>query len=190
MMPLMLATAAYFAHLVSRRVIRDEILARIPAIGLGSWRYLRRLRLGEFLYVIRLRQTSLSTLANSVFMRRIRELSYRAIDFDRSLEKRTAKSRVYDLLSSDPNATALLALVPSNKLRSAVQAAALVPTTLWFDYPAQLPNLVASGQATLCHNLMSFLAAGFGIEPRGFPPEIRKLWERLESDWSRFNADP
>jgi hypothetical protein len=65
----------------------------------------------------------------------------------------------------------------------------LVPTTLWFDNPAQFPNLVGSGQATLCYKLMLFLAIGFATDPQGFPPEIRKLWERLESDWSRFDSD-
>jgi hypothetical protein len=189
-MRFLLAAAAYLALRVSRCVIGEEIVARIPAIDLGAWRYLQKLRLGEFLYMLRLRRTLLSVLANSVFMGRIRELIYRVNDRDRALAKKTAKGRIYDLLSPDPSVTTSQAPALSHKLKAVIQAAAVVATALWFDDMSQLSSLPSSSQVTLCHNLKSFLTSVFGADATSFPAETHKLWELLQLDWSHFNADP
>jgi hypothetical protein len=60
-----------------------------------------------------------------------------------------------------------------------------MPTTLWFEQPDQLDDLVACGQATLCHALLCHLERD-GEPTAAATSELaaraRHLWERLNEE--------
>jgi hypothetical protein len=60
-----------------------------------------------------------------------------------------------------------------------------MPTTLWFERDGQLDDLVACGQATLCHALLSHLER---TPPA--TPAAADLAARARSVWERLNASP
>ena len=127
-------------------------------------------------------------------MKRIRALGYRALFQDPKYQKRRVSNLVYHLQSNQPFDSLLGGLVPppSPALRKVADAAAAMPTALWFDpaRPYELPCLVASGQATLCYNLMKHLLRRHGRDPATFPPEAARMWSRLAEDWKGFQGDP
>ena len=105
-----------------------------------------------------LRLRSVVSLTASIFMKRIRAMGYKQLYQDEKYKLRRVSNLVYHLQSSEPFATILAGHVapPSPALRRVADAAASMPTALWFqpETPWQLPCLVAAGQATLCYNLM------------------------------------
>lgn len=78
---------------------------------------------------------------------------------------------------------------PADRLRSIVDRATAMDTTLWFDqYQVEahaLENLVIAGQATMCFNMLR-LVYRLESESKGWGP----LKERLLKDWTKFNQEP
>jgi predicted acylesterase/phospholipase RssA len=185
--PLVLAGSAYWALCTIRHILRDEVLAHVPGLGTKSWRFLRPLSLGDFLFMLRLRRSSLSTITSSVFMNRIRELIYRVIDKVPVIADKTLKCRITDLQSE---------MTVADRERSApevlrlIDQAAKMPTTIWFDDDLQLNSLIACGQATLCHRLRQFVKRKYGEKLSCYPEDIQRLWSVVESDWQQFLIAP
>lgn len=189
LIPLALALCTFLSMRCIRRMLRDEILANIPGIGLGAWKYLSRLSLRDFLYMVRLRRSSLSVITNSVFMIRIRELIYRVIDNEESVRAKAIKCRITSLLPLADDSRAEPSHCPPT-LAESVRIAAAMPTTIWFDDEAQLPSLVICGQATLCRELTLFVKSRYGPDADAYPADVKDLMVCLESDWRAFAADP
>jgi len=183
LVPLLLAVSAYFGLRCTRQIIRNEILAQIPGLGLKAWSYLKQLMVGDFLYMLRLRRSSLSVITNNVFMNRIRELIYRAIDKDETVRMKTVKCAITDLLaiSSTERADRV-----SPEFARCIQSAASMPTTIWLTDSIQLPSLVACGQATLCYKLQCFLKEMYSPDALQYRPDVQALSSRLASDWRTF----
>lgn len=191
LVPLALAVTTYLFLRTARSILRNELLAHVPGLGLRSWAYLKRLSLADFIYMIRLRHSSLSVITNSVFMGRIRELIYRVIGADQDIGKKTVKCRITDLLAPAAPGVAPPGETISKELLEAVQVAAAMPTTIWFDENSQqLPDLVICGQATLCHQLRSLVRNRHGSNVEHYPHDIRGLAGRLDADWQEFLKEP
>ena len=193
--------AAYGLVWLRRRI--KKALSQIPMVGRAAWKDIKHLTVDDLEDMISLRISSLFAMAGSVFMKRVRSLVYGLIygDFrkpvrqvlDKLYGSKRVSQLIYHLKTGEKFSAELLRAgisEPSEALRRVADTAADMPTTLWFDKNDQLQSLIASGQATLCYNLMKYLVRNYGENPALFPTEARQLWDRLEIDWATFNEAP
>lgn len=193
--------AAYGLIWLRRRIV--TALDKIPMVGRAAWKDIKHLTVADLEYMISLRISSLFAMAGSIFMKRVRALVYSLVygDFRQPVKEvlddlygsKRISQLIYHLKTGEVFSAELLQAginEPSEALRRITDTAANMPTTLWFDKKDQLQTLIASGQVTLCYNLMKYLARNFGESPDRFPVEARQLWDRLEADWLRFNETP
>ncbi|MEM7305268.1 MAG: patatin-like phospholipase family protein [Planctomycetota bacterium] len=190
--PLLLAALVTYALLWIQRTMRRQVLPQVPLVGVAAWNDLKHLRVTQVLAMLNLRVTSLLALTSSVFMKRIRGLVYGLVYSDEKYAGKRVSNLIYALTSERDWPSVLPPEVPrpSDELRRVATAAADMPTTLWFEREDELDNLLAAGQATVCMNLMKWIARGHGRDPESYPDEVRALWERLLADWKRFNERP
>ncbi|MGR9115103.1 MAG: patatin-like phospholipase family protein [Gammaproteobacteria bacterium] len=193
--------AAYGLVWLRRRI--RKALKQIPMVGRAAWKDIKHLTVDDLVDMVSLRISSLFAMAGSVFMKRVRSLVYGLIygDFRKPVRKvldemygsKRISQLIYHLKTGEKFSAELLRAgigEPSDALREVTDSAANMPTTLWFDKKGQLEMLIASGQATLCYNLMKYLVRNFGENPELFPSDARQLWDRLEADWQAFNESP
>ncbi|MGR9046110.1 MAG: patatin-like phospholipase family protein [Gammaproteobacteria bacterium] len=198
---LQVGIAAYALVWLRGRI--KKALAKIPMLGRAAWKDIKHLGVDDLEDMISLRISSLYAMASSVFMKRVRSLVYGLIygDFrkpvrqvlDELYGRKRISQLIYHLKTGEKFSSELLRVgiaEPSKALRQVADTAADMPTTLWFENKDQLQTLVASGQATLCYNLMKYLVRNYGENPDQFPSEARQLWGRLEADWQAFNENP
>lgn len=81
---------------------------------------------------------------------------------------------------------------PSASMQPVVDEARKMDTTLWFDEnhvkSESLAKLVASGQFTMCYNLIEYICY---LEKKGpIDNDIRALRDRLVDDWNMFQVNP
>lgn len=192
LVPLSLAGVTAGALWWGRMTIRREI-GKIPHAGLAAWGELRRLRLGQVSEMLRLRITSLMAMASTIFMNRIRALGFQAIYANEALKGKRVSNLIYHLRPGRPfffKKNRPDVPDPSDELQKIVETAATMPTTLWFDDDDAQRNLVITGQATLCYNLMKFLTRNCGRDPQAYPAEVKELWDGLVDDWTRLVKNP
>ncbi len=80
--------------------------------------------------------------------------------------------------------------MPSSKLRRVADITNGIPTQFWYDDKYHLPCIIACGQATICYNLMKFIARNHGNDTSAYTNEVRELWNQLEKDWNDLVDDP
>lgn len=190
--PLLLALFALLSLWGVRRLIRNDLLPRIPQEGRRGWQALRRLTIDQFLYLLELRLKSLLALTSSVFMRRIRGLVLNRIYADWHYRGKVIANFIYELASGhQPRFDKLPGLdAPSPQLQKILDDACHMPTTLWFDTAEQLSTVVVAGQATVCFNLMDYIVKTYGKEVASYPPAIKDFWWELLEDWQQFSDQP
>jgi len=173
-----------------RRFIRYRIQPYLPNIDRKTWKDLRRLTLDEALYMITVRTTSLFAMVSSVLMERVRSLVYAFVDGDTRYESKRISNLIHDLTDKEPFTAMPGIAPPSTPLLNVANAAAAMPTTLWFTADYQLPSLVACGQATTCYNLMRFIVRQYGEDRSRYPEQVATLWTQLSADWAALSQDP
>ena len=145
LLPMLLALAVASGLWVARRELLGRTLELIPQVGRRAWKDFRRITVDQLSEMIWLRLRSVVSLTTSIFMKRIRALGYKQLYQDEKYERRRVSNLVYHLQSSEPFATILAGHVapPSPALRRVADAAASMPTALWFrpETPWQLPCL-------------------------------------------------
>lgn len=175
------------------KLIREDILSQIPLVGKKSWRYLRKLTLGQVRNMLNLRISSLLTLTSSVFMKRIRSLVY-GLAYGQGSDPYKGKrvsNLIYSLAPSKTEKEPIAGIgKPSVKLSKIACVAFNQGTSLWFDKPYQQPSLVAAGQASLCYNMIKLIARRYGTEPDQYGPKITSMYNAILTDWKQFNDDP
>ena len=65
-----------------------------------------------------------------------------------------------------------------------------MPTTLWFDDPADLQKLIACGEYSMCYNLIDYILRRYGQQKSKYPAWVRELLDRLVEDWKKFEVNP
>ncbi|MBD0258608.1 MAG: hypothetical protein ICV83_23070, partial [Cytophagales bacterium] len=117
---------------------------------------LRRLSLRQLLYLLDVRIGSLATLVSTVFLRRVRSLNYGLV-YESNAVRFPVVSSILGNLVDQPGTTLPEALIKM------IEEARAMPTTLWWgkDKP-RMDALIASGEITLCYQLLRKL----GEEPR------------------------
>ncbi|MEL6579399.1 MAG: patatin-like phospholipase family protein [Cyanobacteria bacterium J06621_12] len=189
LVPLLLATGTAFLLGWIRNAVQNKILPKIPQAGYFAWDDLKQLTLSQVANGIYLRVTSLQAMAGSVFMKRIRRLGYNQIYKDKHREK-LVSNLIYELKSGSTLTPLPGVQSPSKKLLKIIDAAADMPTTLWFTQDNQLNNLIISGQATICYSLMVNITRRNGKDVDAFPQDAKNLWHKLTTDWGKLCSEP
>ncbi|MDB5343908.1 MAG: hypothetical protein JWP89_2285 [Schlesneria sp.] len=211
--PLLLTVSAAGLLALFRSTFKNKLLSQVPQLQLASWKYLSKVRLVNTIDMCWFRISSLMALTSNVFMKRIRSNGYRSIFQDpehqgklvsnfiysiRTTSSKSRRVRQADEISAGAVETqaprAWMTIPPaSERLCAVTEAAAAVPTLLWFQNDEELPNLVATGQATTCLSLMRFISQTRCIDENSeafAAPEVQELWLRLQRDWASFQVDP
>ncbi len=87
------------------------------------------------------------------------------------------------------------------KIKAVVEEASNFGTTLWFTEDNQLHNmldkLVATGQFTMCYNMLDYLEQIMFVENNGFEEldqdtkkNLKNLYDDCIRDWEMFKKDP
>jgi predicted acylesterase/phospholipase RssA len=174
--------------------IRKKIssaLCRVPQVEGSVWRYVKNLKVNQFIDMMELRITSLFALASSVFMRRIRRLVYDSVMNDDRFRKKVMPVLIYNLLEARTRVAPLEWLNPTDAMRDVATKADNMPTTLWFTAPdEQLRNLIAAGQITACRKVLLHILDLSDDDPARIPPPLVPLFERARSLFEQLRADP
>ncbi len=183
--PLVLALGTTFILLWGRNIIKNKILPQIPQVGKFAWDDLKTLTINQVVNGIYLRLTSLQAMAGSVFMKRIRNMGFSFIyqQYKGNNRNKLISNLIYNLKTGSSLTKLPGVQPPSTKLLKVIDAAVNMPTTLWFTEDSQLDNLIISGQATTCHNLMVYITRSHGDKPSSYPDKVRLLWDKLVADW-------
>ena len=173
----------------------------------------------EPLLINRLR--SLGTLLLNVFLKVVRSLNYIRLYEDDRYEHRRIATLIKDLTRKNFRKTATeiknnqSVSGPENpgifsgnydsaigkEIEKVVDEASGFGTTLWFTEPQKvgklLEKLVATGQLTMCYNMIRYLEKliftpenGFGNLEMGVQADIRQLYEDCKKDWEHLKKDP
>ena len=173
-------------------------------------RFFLTIRYSRIKQMVSSRLKSLFLLANDLYLKQIRRLYYEKIYSDPELREITVSNAIYDLSvvkQLAKNDQALIKEVnyetlnepdmvdipsPSATLITIAEHARLMPTTLWFDEFQKeedtLKKIVATGQFTICYNLLKYLTKKEKI--KSLTPDMKALKADLLEDWKQFNAQP
>jgi predicted acylesterase/phospholipase RssA len=88
-----------------------------------------------------------------------------------------------------------------DKIQDVAKKASNVGTSLWFTDEEQLDNildkLVATGQFTMCYNMIKYLETLFYVKGNGYSnldtatkKELHLLYDQCKTDWLKFKEDP
>ena len=168
------------------------------------------------------RLNSLIKLLSDIFLKVVRRLNYNDLySNDRFMFRRMA-NLVKELTETDFNNSGKrsrdetkysktyqtksvlrgeYADVVGKNIKEVVEEASSFGTTLWFTEENQLHEmlnkLVATGQFTMCFNMVDYLEQLLFVEDNGFDKvdaatqkEIKRLYEGCLKDWESFKLDP
>ena len=170
------ALAILFGLYETRRAVVAHLPPRLRnSAGLA----LAGLKWSEAAHMVAARARSLYALTTHVFTRRIRRQV-----FDAAYEDEVLRDRLVANLITRLPRWSQERLAPSPGLLEVAHRAGRMPTTLWFEQPDQLDDLVACGQATLCHALL------WHVERDGGPTATAELAARARHLWGRLNEEP
>ena len=187
LMPFVLVLSAVVALWWCREKMKGILEESIPQVGKVFWDQLKRLSLTRLVNMANRRYQSMLDLTASIFMKRIRQLTYNAIYADEKYFKKRLPNFIYHLQTGHPFSKKLVELgvkKPSPDLQKVIDTAAKMPTAMWFNNSYEAPCLVACGQATICYNLMKHV-----LRVHAGAVESRPEWESLVSDWNGFRED-
>ena len=194
MIPVLLAGLTAGSIFSVRQFLTNNIFPNIPQVGKVAWQDLKRLKLKQVVDMINMRVDSLFALTNSIFMNRIRSLVYDIVYSNKEYEGKRISNLIYQLKSDRKFSKELDNIPgipkPSPALYQVTDIAADMPTELWFDSDYKQPCLVASGQATICYNLMKYIVRTYGKDPEKFSAPVRELWDQTTRDWDAMVEDP
>jgi predicted acylesterase/phospholipase RssA len=208
--PFLLAVSTAVILLVVRHHvngIKKIVQKAVPQIDNTVVDSLQRVTLASLTDMLLSRAASLMALTNSIFMTRIRELTYEIVQHREQPDPdvngqqdsgghgngsecygdKLIHCRISDLRSGrrfDYRLEKLGIKKASTNpvLQGIIDISADVQTEMWFDHPYTLPCLVVSGQATLCYNLMGHV---FDLYGEGIP------WENgMDYDGFKQNLPP
>jgi predicted acylesterase/phospholipase RssA len=188
-LPLALPLVTTVALLWLRNKIAGA-LCRVPQVEGSVWKFVKNLKVNQFIDMMELRISSLFALASSVFMRRIRQLVYASVLNSEEFKGRTLPVSIYNLLEAKPWPPPLEWLTPTPAMQKMALAADALPTTLWFTARGQLHDLLATGQITICRKVALHILSLCENNPDQVPPNLLPLFERARTLMQKLKADP
>ena len=177
---------------------------RIVNLLLG---YFSKTPLGVILNMLKDRFSSVLTLNNDVFLKRIRHLLYARFMGEGRRSFRMKTNHVYDLsYSNDLNRLQndIEIAPPSAAMQIVSQCAFEMGTTLWFDQQSQRSYdqaaLIACGQFTTCYNLLLYILRMKKVMPDGYcyfdtlteawKEKVNQLEQVFNEHYIAFSKDP
>jgi hypothetical protein len=181
-----------------------------PQIVRLLFKYFKGVRFNLLSFMVKERITSVLSLNNDVFLKRIRYLLYNEF-FEQNDMKSTGRvkaNHIYDLtFTNDDNRLLYYSFQyqPSREMQIVAEAAFNMATTLWFSQEDVKNNsmaaVIACGQFTTCFNLLDYIEKMKKHYPGSpssiyeqLPPEGQELVNEIEVglkvQWSRFREDP
>jgi predicted acylesterase/phospholipase RssA len=188
-LPLVMPALTVLALLWIRRKI-SAALRDVPMVQGSAWRYIKGLKINQFIDMMELRISSLFALASSVFMRRIRQLIYKSVYSDPQIRKKIMPVLIYNVLEGTRREPPLDWLNPTDAMKEVASQAQDIKTTLWFDDPKQLRVLIAAGQITCCRKLALHILSLADKDPNKIPPPLLPLYERARALFEELRLDP
>ena len=132
-----------------------------------------------------LRMTSTWALTSTIFLDRIRSLGYSLLHNRDDVKNRVIKNEIYCVVEQANKASRH---APSAQMLAVAQRASTMETQLWYDDDAQLKDLVACGQFTICYNLLEHIDKL--REASGDDGLKAALYAELENDWKILRKKP
>lgn len=148
------------------------------------------------------RARSVLMMSSSVFMKRIRKMSYDTLYSDKEWQNRLISNTIYELRANEEwasrfrNGTLSDYLKPSIAIQQNSSKATKMGTTLWFtkeDKESGVPEaILAAGQYTICYNLLEYIER---IEKKGDNLNenhqlIISCKQQLQEAWKKFQENP
>lgn len=189
LLPLALALCTVAALWWVRTKIANA-LCRVPQVRGSIWRFVKKLKVNQFIDMMELRISSLFALASSVFMRRIRRLVYQSVMNDDRFKGKLLPCLIYNLLEAKNQPPPLDWLYPTEAMHKVASDADTMPTTLWFTGPDQLRNLLAAGQITICRKVLLHILSFSNYDPDTVPPNLRPLFDRAHVLFEQLRKNP
>ncbi len=149
------------------------------------WKDLRNLRVADLMEMMSTRLSSTWALTGTIFLNRIRSLGYSLLENRDDLKGRVIKNEIFDIVEQENKASVH---APSAQMLAVAQRASTMETQLWYDDEDQLKDLVATGQFTICYNLLEHidrLRAARGDEDLN-----TALYTKASEDWEILKEDP
>lgn len=170
-----------------RRLRTGEALAR-KQLNVDLWEAVRALTVPEVQEMVTLRVGSLLALTSSIFMKRVRSLTYKGVYQDKKYKGRRMANLIYSLGEDAPKLFGAHPwLRPSAELVTLSNTVSAMGTTLWFDEHVQFAPLDRAGQATACFILLKHIVEDRpGYDIPGTP--LNALFERLRGLWMDYNG--
>lgn len=188
--PLVLGVAVLYLLYLLRRFVNDELLSRIPQVGAKSEQYIRQMPLQTVLEMAEIRVFTLIATSTTVIWKRVRNLGYRVVYGVGEYEGKRVSCLLQHLRPGQPFVQLPGVDPPSARMRQVAEVAGSMATILWFANDYQQPCVTATGQASICYNLMKHIARRYGQDPDQYPERVRDIWQRLTADWQLLRADP
>lgn len=159
----------------------------------GKTDYLMNLRISEVVTLLANRLNCLMLLTQSIFMKRVRGLSYERVYRDDKWNGRV----ISNIINSTVTQQNCDLFNPSDKLKENSVKAMDFGTTLWFtseDFKNNIPEaLIAAGQYSVCMNLLKYvrkIEADANFSNGSNAKILLQCKEQLEKDWKAFNENP
>lgn len=200
------------------RYINTTIKKLVPPFHLEKLRHLKieQLAFGRLEPLVMDRINSLVKLMMDVFLKIVRRLNYDKLYDNPDFGNRRISNLIRELTEEDfSNKRSTAGNARSNSvigndyetaigpaIKKIAEESAVFGTTLWFtDEPGRLDSmlnkLVATGQFTMCYNLIVYLESlmfddknDFNAYAQDTKDEVRKLYETVVADWQMFKVDP
>lgn len=191
-----------------KNLIPTFFYERLKVLDIGDY------RIGDYEPLAFDRIKSLLQLLQDVFLKQIRRLSYarvydnddykfrRVSNLSKELTKPNfeARTKSYQRYSACPEEMKKeYSDLLGAELSAMITTAANFGTNLWFTKEDELNDildqLIISGQATMCFNLLTYIyeiksESEFESYPTDIKKEIAMLEKKLEEDWHKFVANP
>ncbi len=164
-------------------------------------KYFLKIRLSVLEQMLTARAESVLKMTTSIFMIQLRRMSYQLFYSQEKWENRRITATIYELSTKEYPITEkrfkgklpktwLQIEHPSEALMHTAQQAREMGTTLWFDENNmdKRDKIIATGQFTLCFNLLLYLFEIEKIKP--LSDSLKKLKQDLINDWGEFNKNP
>lgn len=189
--PLLLTACVAAALYWVRATFRREASRVHSQTSVDLWPVLRKLSISDAIQLVDGRVGSLVALTSSVFMKRVRGLVQRGLYVDEKYKRRVVFSLIYDLCRDRESLFSRFPwLKPTPAMAEAAEAAENVPTTLWCTSEADLQNLVAVGQMTICFKLLDYLLRERAEATRHEGSPEQRLLDQAKACWEELKLDP
>ena len=190
-------TMSMLIGVICLKKVIDMKIKQLPVIFDAKKLYY--LKFGKIAMLVQTRLTSLLTLAQSVFMKPIRQMRYNALYESSNWKNRLISNNVSELSTKGSwNWKKNLPdyLKPSEVMRINSDKASNMGTTLWFTESERekgIPEaLFSCGQYTICMNLLEYIEK-LKVDFSNTTETHKQLMEcerQLRSDWMQFQSAP